>query len=95
MSGSVLDILAPVITVMVNLSFALGMFPDSLNKAFVHPLKKILLDMDIFKNYRPVFNLAFVSKVSEKTVAMRLYRHMDINEFMSIFQSAYKELHSI
>jgi len=94
-SESVLDILAPVITLMVNLSFASGMFPESLKEALVHPLlKKILLDMDIFKNYRPVSNLAFVSKVMEKVAAIRLYKHMNINDLMEIFQSAYKELHS-
>ena len=79
---------------LVTLSFSSGMFLVSLKEALVHPLvKKILLDRDIFKHYRPVSNLVFVSKVMGKA-AMGLYRYMDINDLIEIFQGAYRELHS-
>jgi hypothetical protein len=92
---SVLDILAPVITSIVNLSLDTGTVPDSLKAALVHPLlKKTLLDWDVLKNYRPVSNLAFVSKVIEKAVALQLFNHMATNDLLETFQSAYKHQHS-
>ena len=51
LNGNILDKLAPIILLMVTLSFDTEIVPDSLNEALVHPLlKKKLLDMDIFKN---------------------------------------------
>lgn len=90
-----LETLVPIITQMVNLSFKEGIFPESYKEALLQPLiKKILLDFDIFKNYRPVSNLVFVSKVMEKAVAVRIFAHLRFNNLLEIFQSAYKELHS-
>ena len=55
------------------------MFADSFKESLVH-LKKILLDMDVLRTPdQSVSNLAFVSKVMEKVVAMRLYRHMGVS----------------
>ena len=46
--------------------------------AYVTPLqKKLSLDRNILKNYRPVSNLSFISKLIEKVVAKQL------NEFIS------------
>ena len=68
---NILDTLAPLISLMVNLSFDTGILPNSLKGDLVHPLlKTILLDMDIFKKYRLIYNLAFVSKVMEKVVVV-------------------------
>ena len=64
-----LDCLLPVIVKIVNYSFATNTFPDALKIAIVLPLlKKILLDIENKKNYRPVSNLPFLGKVIEKTV---------------------------
>ena len=77
---------------MVNLSFDTGILPDWLKETLVHSLlKNILLDMDIFNNYRTIYNLAPVSKVMEKGAAVWLNKHMDIDD-LHVFQSAYKEL---
>ena len=46
------------------------------------------------KNYRPVSNLSFISKVLEKVVAKRLDDHMLDNNLYSSVQSAYRERHS-
>ena len=46
------------------------------------------------KNYRPVSNLPFISKVLEKVVAKRLDDHMLDNNLYSSVQSAYRERHS-
>ena len=47
------------------------------------------------QNYRPVSNLAFVSKVIERVVAKRLNDHMQENNLHEPFQSAYRQHHSI
>jgi hypothetical protein len=49
-------------------------------------LKKPGLNKDVMKNYRPVSNLPFVSKVLEKVVESRLENHLTSNHFMSVFR---------
>ena len=57
-----IDVLLPVITKMINISLDSGYFPSSWREALVLPtLKKTGLDT-VFKNYRPVGNLSFISK---------------------------------
>ena len=46
------------------------------------------------KNYRPVSNLLFVSKIVEKVVASRLNTHMAQNSILELSQSAYRKHHS-
>lgn len=83
------------ITSLVNLSLAEGTFPKSFKSAHVSPLlKKPSLCKDEMKNYRPVSNLSFVSKVLEKVVANRLHSHIQQTGTSNPFQSAYKKLHS-
>ena len=57
-------------------------------------LKKETLDADIFKNYRPIANLAFLSKVLERIVASRLNAHTDGHPNSESKQSSYKKHHS-
>ena len=57
-------------------------------------LKKTNLDTEDFKNFRPVTNLPFVSKLIEKSVAVQLVQYIDDNNFDEKLQSAYKKLHS-
>ena len=65
--------LVPLITDIVNMSLRESMFPKSLKTALIRPLlKKTGLDSDILKNYRPVSNLTFISKVIEKVISGRL-----------------------
>jgi exonuclease III len=87
--------LLPVITEMVNASLASGIFPASLKTALVRPLlKKLSLDSNVLKNFRPVSNLSFLSKIIEKIAARRLFTHMTENGIHDIMQSAYKPFHS-
>ena len=46
------------------------------------------------KNYRPVSNLPFISKIVEKIVASQLEEHMTKQNLHEITQSAYKKCHS-
>ena len=87
--------LLPVITDIVNSSLSSGIFPESMKMALVRPLlKKLSLNPDIFKNFRPVSNLSFLSKIIEKVVANRLFQHMTANDLHDMMQSAYKPYHS-
>jgi hypothetical protein len=89
-----INILLPVITNIVNLSLESAVFPDHFKNALVSPLlKKPSLDSDILKNFRPVSNLMFVSKIVEKVVAHRLSEHMSANNLYEQFQSAYRKHH--
>ena len=63
--------------------------------ASVKPLlKKQSLSPDEFKNFRPISNLSFLSKVIEKCVAKQLIAYLDANNLNVIYQSAYRKLHS-
>jgi hypothetical protein len=56
-----LDELIPIITHMVNESLATSVVPTDMKIALLSPLlKKISLDTEVFKNFRPVSNLSFI-----------------------------------
>ena len=57
-------------------------------------LKKLILDKEIFENYRPVSNLASLSKVIEKGSLKRLSGHMDEHNLHTPSQSANIPLYS-
>ena len=85
----------PVITKIVNHSMESGKVPTDLKVASVKPLhKKQSLSPDEFKNFRPISNLSFLSKVIEKCVAKQLIAYLDANNLHVIYQSAYRKLHS-
>ncbi|CAB4023503.1 Hypothetical predicted protein [Paramuricea clavata] len=62
------DILLPVLTRMMNMSLDSGVFPPEWKVADVYPLlKKSNLDTcTAFENLRPVSNLSYVSKLTER-----------------------------
>ena len=89
------ETLAPIITTIINTSLASGDMPGDMKQALVTPLlKKASLDPQQHKNFRPVSNLSYVSKLVEKVVARELTDHLDLNGLTSTYQSAYKALHS-
>ena len=90
-----IDELLPVITTMVNpnpnLSLQSGYFPKAWKEARVSPiLKKNGLDMS-FKNFRPVSNLSFISKLTERAVAMQIQSHKAAHSLYPPLQSAYRK----
>lgn len=90
-----LDVLLPYITSIFNDSLSNGSFPSSFKTALVSPLlKKPSLDPDTLKNFRPVSNLPFLSKVLERIVLKQLLHHFSLNHLEGKFQSAYKSNHS-
>lgn len=85
----------PFLTEIVNSSLTTGIFPSALKTAIVRPLlKKQNLDPNNLKNYRPVSNLPFLSKLLEKIVLRQLNEHLSINDLLHPFQSAYRANHS-
>ena len=71
------DVLVTPITSLVNMSLFNEDMPTSLKTTYVSPLlKKPSLSKEEMKNYRPVSNLSFISKIIEKVVATRLHAHL-------------------
>ena len=90
-----IDILIVPITNFINSCLNEGIYPDCFKRAIVTPLiKKPSLPPDELKNYRPVSNLNYLSKLLERVVARQLKTHIDQNSLDNHFQSAYKAGHS-
>ena len=86
-----LDILLPTITNIINTSLTTGIVPPDLKTAIVKPLlKKPSLDKNLLKNYRPISNLPFLSKILEKVVLHKLLSNLQENNLSNPFQSAYR-----
>jgi len=70
---------APVVTEIVNQSLQSGVFPLEWKTAVIKPLlKKKGLPLEL-KNYRPVSNLAFLSKILEKAALNQIKSHVETN----------------
>ena len=49
---------------------------------------------EVLKNYRPVSNLNFISKILEKTVMQQIEEHIERFSMQDLLQSAYRQNHS-
>ena len=86
-----IDVLLPVITKIINLSLQSGVFADRWKCTLVSPLlKKPGLEL-LPKKYRPVSNLQYISKLTEKAVFQQMYSHMTINSLYPELQSSYRQ----
>ena len=84
-----------IILCIVNLCFTSGVFPTPCKSSIIFLLiKKQGPDPEILKNYRPVANLSFISKIIEKAIATQIHDHLINNDIVDNFQSAYKAGHS-
>ena len=70
-----LAVLLPVITRMLNLSLQNGNFPDIWKLADVRPRPKIAAEA-LFANLRPISNLQFASKLTERAVFCQIHDHL-------------------
>ena len=57
-------------------------------------MKKGTKDLFNYKNLRPVNNLQFLSKITERAVFDQLYSHINSNNLFPALQSAYRKFHS-
>ena len=84
----------PVITQIINASLTCGEFTSELKNALVHPLlKKPGIDC-IFRNYRPMSNLSFLSKLIERMVCNQITQYTGTTGMAKKFQLAYRAFHS-
>ncbi|KAK6175738.1 hypothetical protein SNE40_014131 [Patella caerulea] len=91
----ILDALLPILTAIINNSLNSGFVPQPFKHALIKPLlKKPSLESEVLKNYRPVSNLPFISKILEKVVKIQLVEHMQNHSLMYEYQSAYRNNHS-
>ena len=89
-----LDILLPVLTKLVNLSLQGGSM-EGIKESILDPLlKKHGLDSDEYKNFRPVNNLLFLSKLIERAAGKQMDDHMTANNLHEPSQFAYKVHHN-
>ena len=83
--------IVPILQHIVNLCLTMGDFPISCKSSIVIPLiKRPGLDREMLKNYRPVSNRSFLSKVIEKVISIRILGHILDNNIVDSFQSAYR-----
>jgi hypothetical protein len=90
-----LDELLPVLTSIINNYLSSGIFPpNQWKEALIIPLlKKFGLDL-AFGNFRPVSNLQFVSKLTEKAVFNQTHSYLVSNNLFPLCQSSYRKYHS-
>lgn len=87
--------LSPFLTLMCNASIQEGLMPSSQKEAIITPaLKKFGLDTDDMKNYRPISNLSFMSKVVEKLIFQQLSVYLVENNLFPKLQSGFRRFHS-
>ena len=80
----------PTLVTLGNLSLSTGSM-DGVKLSVIDPLlKKCGLDSDVKKNYRPVNNLLFFSKIVERVILKRLNTHMSDNGLCIDSAFAYK-----
>ena len=91
---SCLDVLLPVITTIVNSSLLHGHFPSSWKEAIVTPILKNPSLTSEFSNLRPISNLQFISKLTERAVFDQLQTHMLDHALYPLIQSTYRKSHS-
>ena len=88
------DVLLPVITKLVNTSLTTAYFPTEWKQAIVNPLLRKGAKDVTHKNLRPISNLQFSSKITERAVFDQVYSHMIDNELFPVLRSAYRKGHS-
>ena len=71
-----------------------GQVTDEWKTALMHPLLKKTRSELVHKNSHPIKNSHFVSKLTEKAVAIQLQTHMLTNSLFLDMQSAYRKHHS-
>ena len=90
-----LDELLPILTCIINKSMKVSTFPATLKHATITPtLKNPNEDAEVFNNYRPISNTAFVSKLLEKAALSQINKHINSENLHASTQSGYRKYHS-
>ena len=84
----------PLTTKIVNTLLEYGEFSKKWKTAIVQPLLKRTGVQLIKSNYRPVSNLAFISKIVEHAMLLKLSQHCQDFNLQPDYQSAYRPNYS-
>ena len=92
--------LMDIVQYIVNTSLENGVFPTALKAALIHPgLKKPGLDSDDMKNYRPISNLTYLSKILEKydsnSQRWEMVDNLPKGKYSSFVYTNFKEIKNI
>ena len=87
------NILAPILSVIINQSLYTGIFPDKLKIAKVLPLFQ-KGDAWLMENYRPISLLSTLSKVFERVVFEQLFEYLNSNNLLYQSQYGFRKDHS-
>ena len=79
---------------MLNLSIAIGVFPDSWKIARITPIFKSG-KTDDRSNYRPISILPVLSRIFEKLIFNQLYKYLDTSKHSFPKQSGFRRLYSV
>ncbi len=80
---------------IVNISLHSDVFLNILKTAVIKLLfKKNNLDTSLMNNYRPISNVLFLSKVTEKAIFQQLNNFLALNTCFDVFQSGFWPHHS-
>ena len=91
---SMVNVVTPVITHIINMSLLSGEFYKNLKVVHVKPLiKKMGLNL-VIKSFHPVNNLSYISQLVERFAANQLDDHVIQNGLSEEFQSPYRASHS-
>ena len=90
---TLVDIVAPSLLKIVNISLLQGRFPKSLKIAKINPIHKGGQKSDP-SNYRPISVLPILSKVIEKHVTNHLFAYLNKYKILHKSQSSFRKNHS-
>ena len=84
-----IDLLSDPILLIVNQSIQTHAVPDVLKRAVVIPTVKNNLSHTEIKNFRPISNLSFLSKILEKVIHVQLTDYLNKNNLNDPMQSGF------
>ena len=84
------NVLAPIVSELINRSMTEGIFPETLKKASIIPIYKKNLKTSP-ASYRPISKLPFVSKIFEKVIFHRLSQYFFENNILSVHQFGFRK----
>ena len=87
------SVIAPYLELLINCSFAQGVFPSDLKQAKVIPLHKGGSRLDE-KNYRPISLIKVWSKIFERAMFVRLYQYFENFNLLYEKQYGFRKKHS-
>jgi hypothetical protein len=87
------EIIAPIITHIINFSLTTGTFPSSWKYAFILPIPK-KTNASVLSDYRPISILPALSKILEKVVHRQTTAFLSLHNLLDPLQSGFRPKHS-